>query len=70
MMDFIAMNLTAMSEAVKRNADLNNFNKEEFLTVWCMLCEEYCKANGLDVRETSKQLIEAIDEINEEYGAY
>lgn len=70
MMDFIAMNLTAMSEAVERNADLNNFNEEEFLTVWCMIAEEYCKANNLDVRELANTALDAIIDVNELLGNY
>lgn len=70
MMNFIAMNLTAMSDAVKRNADLNNFNEEEFMTVWCMIAEEYCKANNLDVKELANTALDAIIGVNELFGNY
>ena len=37
---------------------------------WCMLLEEYCKANSLDIREASKDMVIIINQVQEEYGRY
>lgn len=59
-----------MQEAVNRNADLNELDMVEFLSIWCMIAEEYCKANNLDVRELANTALDAIIGVNELFGNY
>ena len=59
-----------MQEAVNRNADLNELDRVEFLSIWCMIAEEYCKANNLDVRELANTALDAIIDVNELFGNY
>ena len=41
-----------------------------FGALWCMMAEEYCRANGLDVTEVSRTMCNMIAEVNQDLGAY
>lgn len=48
----------------------NQLDYPSFGGLWCMLCEEYCRANSLDVTEVSRTMCDMISEVNENLGVY
>lgn len=48
----------------------NKLDDWRFEALICMLIEEYCKANDMDVIEMGNEIATAIREINEAYGRY
>lgn len=45
-------------------------NQCVFEPMICMLMEEYCKANHLDMVAEMRNLLTAAEQVNEELGAY
>ena len=37
---------------------------------WCMVLEEYCRSNQMDIKEVSRNIIGTIDQVQEELGEY
>lgn len=48
----------------------NQLDYPTFGGFWCMLAEEYCRANHLDVLEVSRTMCNMISQVNEDLGAY
>ena len=48
----------------------NQLDYPAFGGFWCMLAEEYCRFNGLDVTEVSNEMCAMISQVNEDLGAY
>ena len=48
----------------------NQLDYHAFGGFWCMLAEEYCRFNGLDVTEVSNEMCAMISQVNEDLGAY
>ena len=51
-------------------ATIKNMEYTAFGALWCMMAEEYCRANGLDVTEVSRTMCRMIAEVNDDLGAY
>ena len=49
---------------------INNMEYTAFGALWCMICEEYCRANQLDVLEVSRTMCAMINEVNKDLGTY
>lgn len=52
------------------SATTNQLDYPAFGALWCMMAEEYCRANGLDVTEVSRTMCRMIAEVNQDLGAY
>jgi len=48
----------------------NSLDTAAFLSLVCMLIEEHCKANELDIFETVNSISSAVKSVNEVFGAY
>ena len=48
----------------------NQLDYPAFGGLWCMVIEEYCRTNGLDVLEVSKTMCNMISQVNKDLGAY
>ena len=49
---------------------IDNMEYTAFGALWCMIAEEYCRANQLDVLEVSKTMCNMISQVNKDLGAY
>lgn len=47
-----------------------NMDYIEFGSLVCMLAEDYCKANSLNVIEFMKEMNSMVTQVNEELGEY
>ena len=52
------------------SAEINQLDYPAFGGLWCMLAEEYCRFNGLDVTEVSNEMCAMINEVNKDLGTY
>ncbi len=52
------------------SAETNQLDYPAFGGFWCMLCEEYCRANQLDILEVSRTMCAMINEVNKDLGTY
>ena len=57
----------ALHECMKA---MDGFNGSEFMSIVCMMMEEVCEANGLDVVEMAEEIASAVREINDKFGKY
>ena len=62
--------LGAMDFVLVHKESLNELHIHAFEALVCMLMEEYCKANGLDVVEEATKLAVAVESVNEALGKY
>ena len=49
---------------------IDNLEYTAFGALWCMIAEEYCRANQLDILEVSRTMCAMINEVNRDLGAY
>lgn len=52
------------------SAETNQLDYPAFGGLWCMVIEEYCRVNHLDVTEVSMEMCTMISEVNENLGIY
>ena len=50
--------------------ETNKLDYPAFGGLWCMMLEEYCKSNKLDIIEASKDMMVIINQVQEEHGRY
>ena len=57
-------------EVLRANEITRKMDVPAFETFMCMVAEEYCKANDIDVKELIDEVGSSIYAINEEFGKY
>ena len=62
--------LTAYSLLGDISAETNQLDYPAFGGLWCMVIEEYCRVNQLDVTEVSNEMCNMISEVNHDLGTY
>lgn len=49
---------------------MDGFSGSEFMSIVCMMMEEVCEANGLDVVEMAEDIASAVRDVNNKLGKY
>ena len=57
-------------EALITSETTNTMNPVEFRTFYCIIAEEYCRSNNIDIREFIDDVKTEIEAINDKYGKY
>lgn len=68
-MDFT--NFTKVMNFISESLNLmEGLDRFEWMSAICMVLEEKCKADGLDMVETCKRIYDSAVQVNEELGKY